>query len=110
MKRLNGASQRQSSIYGETWSNGFVQALYDADVVRDDLSKVKLTQAWDSGAYSRRLKTVASLISARIYRGTDRDVLFVDLSGWDHHAVSGRLARFMVRLPMLTLLHLGLGG
>ena len=110
MRGLNGASQLQSSIYGETWSNGFFQALYDADTVRDDLSKVKLTQTWDSGAYSRRLQTVASLISAHIYRGTDRDVLFVDLSGWDHHAVSARFVDFIARLPAFSSSYLGLGG
>jgi uncharacterized protein (DUF1501 family) len=88
MIELNGASQLQSSIYGETWSNGFVQALYDSDKVREELSKVELTQAWEGEDYTLRLKTAASLISSHVYRGTDREVIFVELGGWDHHEVS----------------------
>ena len=50
-----------------------------------------MTQAWEGSAYTGRLQTAASLISAHTYRGTDRDVIYVNLGDWDHHAVSVRL-------------------
>jgi uncharacterized protein (DUF1501 family) len=90
MTELNGATQLQSSIFGETWSSEFIQALYDSDKVREELAKVELTQAWEGEGYTRRLKTAASLISSHMYRGTDREVIFVELGGWDHHEVSFR--------------------
>jgi uncharacterized protein (DUF1501 family) len=88
MIELNGESQLQSSIYGETWSNGFVQALHDSNKFREDLSKVDLTQSWKGNDYTLRLKTAATLISSHNYRGTDREVIFVELGGWDNHQVS----------------------
>lgn len=90
MTELNGATQLQSSIFGETWSSEFIQALYDSDKVREELAKVELTQAWEGEGYTQRLKTAASLISSHMYRGTDREVIFVELGGWDHHEVSFR--------------------
>ncbi|KAI2512165.1 Protein of unknown function (DUF1501) [Fragilaria crotonensis] len=83
---LNGKPRLQSSIFGETWSNGLVQALYDTAKIREDLSSVKLQQAWVGDGYVSKMKTVANLLLSNVQRGSDREVMYVELGGWDHHA------------------------
>jgi uncharacterized protein (DUF1800 family) len=85
---LNGKPRLQSSIFGETWSAGIVQALYDTAKVREDLAVVKLKEAWVGDGYVSSMKTVANLLLSKTQRASDREVIYVELGGWDHHAVS----------------------
>jgi len=86
---LNEATETMhSGLFGETWSSRLQLALRDNEELVDVLSaSTELTQPFDGGSYSSELKTVASLIVAHERRGTDRDIFFVDLGGWDHHNV-----------------------
>lgn len=89
LDQLNGATKLQSSVYGETWSQGIQKALYDNKELLQALSttELKTTFASDS-TYSQKLKAVSTLIASHTQRGTDRDVFFVGLAGWDDHSVS----------------------
>lgn len=51
------------------------------------MENVKLTQDYDGvgGGYNSMIRTLNNIILTHKDRGSDRDVLFVDLGGWDHH-------------------------
>ena len=87
MNELNDATELQSSVFGETWSSRLNQALSQNEVLNEVLSTVQLTQSWVGGKYTERMKTASNVILSHGQRGDDRDVIFVELSGWDHHQV-----------------------
>jgi uncharacterized protein (DUF1501 family) len=84
--KLTNLTYLQSSIYGDTWSQRLQSALYDNKKLLDSLSGVSLSQTFPNTEFGVKLKSVASLISSHQQRGTDRDVFYVQLNYWDHHA------------------------
>lgn len=95
--QLNDATRLQSSVYGETWSNGIQKALDDNEKIRQALStsQLKTNFVIDSG-YAEKLRVVTTLIASRTERGTDRDVFFVGLPGWDDHSVSTQTSNYVM--------------
>lgn len=88
LEELNEATELHSSVFGETWSSKLDQALADNAQLTDVLSKTtNLTQSFVGEQYTERMKAVATMILSHKQRGTDRDVIFVKLGGWDHHQV-----------------------
>jgi uncharacterized protein (DUF1501 family) len=85
LSALNDATEMHSSLYGETWSQRLQKAVYDNESILNVLQKTKLVNSFVDTEYSSKLKAVATLIAAQELRGTDRDVFFLSLSGWDHH-------------------------
>jgi uncharacterized protein (DUF1501 family) len=86
--QLNDATELQSSVFGETWSQQLNQALFDNQVIAEALSSVDLVEEWIGNGYTDRMRTVSSLILSHTQRGTDRDVVYVEFNNWDHHSVS----------------------
>ena len=96
--RLNNATAFQSSVFGETWSRRLQKALFDNEVF-EAVKDTPLFTSFPDTDYSAELKTVATLIASRDQRGTDRDVFFLSLGGWDHHsALKSNLAENFVKL------------
>jgi len=85
LDELNEAVDIQSSLYGETYSKRLQKALFDNEVLVKSLEVTQLNEQFADTDYSSKLKPVATLISSHQLRGTDRDVFFVSLSGWDNH-------------------------
>jgi uncharacterized protein (DUF1501 family) len=94
IERLNGATNLHSSIFGETWSSALQRAISDSVLLGDAINGLEeddLKQDWDNASYSNKnalatkLETMIKLMITHDSRGTDRDVFFVDLPGWDHH-------------------------
>jgi uncharacterized protein (DUF1501 family) len=50
------------------------------------LQDVELTQDYSGGAYNGKIEALAQAILTHEARGSDRDVLYLELGGWDHHA------------------------
>lgn len=47
---------------------------------------MELTQEYAEGDYTlAKVETVSKLILTQEERGTDRDVIFLEVGGWDHH-------------------------
>lgn len=78
------------SFFGETWSVNLQRAIDDAARMKHVIDQVELTQDYtgneDNQKYMRTVKALANLILSNKYRGSDRDVLFATLGGWDMHA------------------------
>jgi uncharacterized protein (DUF1501 family) len=87
---LNKETEQHSSFFGETWSVHFQRAVEDSEELVSAVSRVNLTQAYPSDepgqAYIKKIKTLSNLILTQADRGYDRDVLFVELGSFDHHA------------------------
>jgi uncharacterized protein (DUF1501 family) len=88
LDQLNDSVELQSSLYGETYSKRLQKALFDNEALVEALATTQLTQQFPDGEYSAKLQSVATLISSHNQRGTDRDVFYASLGGWDNHQVS----------------------
>jgi uncharacterized protein (DUF1501 family) len=87
---LNDANMLQSSLYGETWSKVLQKAIFDNELILKALSSTQLMTTFSDHEYSSKLKVISSLIASHKQRGTDRDVFFLSLGGWDHHSALKR--------------------
>ena len=83
---LNNATALQSSVFGETWSNRLHSALFDNAVMVQALSTTRVNTTFPDTDYGKKLKIVSTLVDSHSQRGTDREVFFVELGGWDHHS------------------------
>lgn len=86
LDQLNNATSLQSSLFGETWSRRLQTALFDNEALVQALSTTQLATTFPDTEYGAKLKAVATLIASHNRRGTDREVFYVNLDGWDHHA------------------------
>ncbi|KAL7567214.1 hypothetical protein ACA910_021201 [Epithemia clementina (nom. ined.)] len=86
IESLNGVNHVSSNLFGELWSNAFVSALKENDLLVDALEDAEESNL-DCGFYrTQELLTVLQMIKARSARGSDRDMFFVPVDGWDHHS------------------------
>ena len=65
-----------------------MQAISDTERLKSALDGVQLTHEYDDDEYDYQLakiNTVSKLILTHQERGSDRDIIFLDVGGWDHH-------------------------
>lgn len=63
-----------------------MQAIGDTERLKVALDGVELTQAYGEDDYQlAKINTVSKLILTQQERGTDRDIIFLEVGGWDHH-------------------------
>ena len=65
-----------------------MQAISDTERLKSALDGVQLTQEYDDDEYDYQLakiNTVSKLILTHQERGSDRDIIFLEVGGWDHH-------------------------
>jgi uncharacterized protein (DUF1501 family) len=105
--QLNDAAVQQSSLYGETWSKFLQKAVFDNESILKTLSIAQLNTVFPETEFSLQLRVVTTLITSYKQRGTDQDVFFVKLSGWDQHsAMKSSLAEnFALLNDALTAFH-----
>jgi len=84
---LNAQTTLHSSLFGETWSQNVLKSITDSKQLADALENVQLTQDYTQSdfRYMKQIETVTGVILSHGDRGTDRDVIFLDMGGWDHH-------------------------
>ncbi len=79
-----------------------VQGLGENAFLYELLEKVTLnTEFTDSNDFSSQLETVAKMMKTKDGRGTDRDIFYVELPGFDTHADFNR--RFGILLQSVNL-------
>jgi uncharacterized protein (DUF1501 family) len=107
LKQLNKETESQSSLYGEIWSENLNKALNDNEAILQALSITKLNNTFPTTDYASKLRVVSSLIGSHKQRGTDRDVFYLNMGGWDHHSeMKDGLSSNFVRLnEALTVFH-----
>ena len=85
-KRLNKTTKLGSGLLGETWANTLFQALDDNELLFEALSSVELSTSFPDTKLGDQFESIATLIKTRDARGTDRDIFYADLRGFDSHA------------------------
>lgn len=88
LETLNDATELQSSLFGETWSSRLTKALADSELISEFLDNVTLTETWATDTTSKKFRTASDIILTHKDRATDRDAIYLELGGWDHHSVS----------------------
>jgi uncharacterized protein (DUF1501 family)/uncharacterized protein (DUF1800 family) len=107
VSELNSKQDAFSSIYSETWSDVFLKGIDESDKLAEDIEKdtIKLDDIiWqivpEEDRVYRSFQTLSKLIQTRTDRNVDRDVLSLEIGGWDHHdATKASLAE---KLPVLN--------
>ena len=86
MADLNGNFTATSGIFGELWSQKFVDSEQYTDAYTDVLDAVTVASSFGNGRVGRQLEMVTKVIKARVGRGVNRDAFHVEVGGFDHHA------------------------
>uniref|UniRef100_A0A7S4JHS0 DUF1501 domain-containing protein n=1 Tax=Paramoeba aestuarina TaxID=180227 RepID=A0A7S4JHS0_9EUKA len=102
---LNKLTNITSSLYGESWSDVFINAIAENNRIKEalDVSSSELAGNWTPAtSIESQLAMVARLIRAHdsIYREAERDVFYVELGGWDTH--DDVLERFDARIDIVA--------
>lgn len=82
---LNGKMESNTGMYGDHWSQSFIDGVSKTAQIRAALDGVSLNEEY-SGSTGKRLKMVSQLIKARVVRGVNRDAFHVFLGGFDTHS------------------------
>ena len=96
-RNLNAMSENNTGIYGDHWSQAFIDGANRTAEIRTALANsMAATVNSFSGSAGDRLKMVSKLIRTRELRGVNRDAFHVFLHGFDTHgnmasAVNGLL-------------------
>jgi hypothetical protein len=92
VSQLNAKTANFSSFFGETWSETLVAGMYQAERVTEQLDAATLGGHWPGGTEDeavpelvQKLSLISKLIQTHELRGTDRDLFYTSLGGWDHH-------------------------
>lgn len=85
LPKLHNKTLAQSPMFGETWSDALIKSLGSNKALKTEFDKVTLSTTFGSSYLSRQLETVAKLIKTRSIRGTDVDVFYVEIGGFDTH-------------------------
>eukprot|EP00934_Nitzschia_sp_Nitz4_P007090 Nitzschia sp. Nitz4//scaffold25_size161228//48616//54500//NITZ4_002422-RA/size161228-snap-gene-0.22-mRNA-1//-1//CDS//3329544562//7080//frame0 len=84
--QLNDGTKLQSGVFAETWSAKLLKAISDAGTLAGVFNEVDLSQQYEAGdGYQSKMQVVANTILTQSAMGVDRDIIFVQMGGWDHH-------------------------
>ena len=102
---LNKKGKSTNSLYGETWSSVFINAITENERIKKALESPEsdLMTDWGStNGIERQLQMAARLIraSSSSFRNVERDVFYVELGGWDTH--SDVLERLESRMSLVS--------
>lgn len=81
---LNGATESNSGMYGNHWSQKFIDSANKTGRLID-LMNFETETSFTGDSFSKQLKTVAKMIFKHEERGVDRDAFYIFLGGFDHH-------------------------
>jgi len=104
VRNINKATNIGSGLFAETWGSLLSDGIGENELLFDALDSATLQQTFTDDNYlSRQFAAVAKLIKTRDVRGTDRDIFYVEQTGFDTH---GDLLLFFDDLT--TILNQGL--
>jgi cullin-associated NEDD8-dissociated protein 1 len=76
-----------TGLYGAVWSSQLKTALNQTEELFELLLNSPVQDAdFADTRLGKRFQVIAQMIEAREERGVSRDLFFVSLNGWDHHA------------------------
>jgi uncharacterized protein (DUF1501 family) len=86
VKELNKATEIGSNVFSEVWAQKITQTLSDNDLLITELAGASLEYAFPRQHLGRQMSTIAKLIKTRSARGTDRDMFYASMGGFDTHS------------------------
>jgi uncharacterized protein (DUF1501 family)/uncharacterized protein (DUF1800 family) len=86
IKLVNNANALGSSLYGETWSNLLFQALGENKLLFDALTETELDTDFPESHLGHQFESISRLVKSKDVRGTDRDVFYAEIGGFDTHS------------------------
>jgi uncharacterized protein (DUF1501 family) len=86
IKVLNNANKLGSSLFGDAWSSLLVQALGENKLLYDAITSTSLAAEFPDTWLAQELEVVAKMIKTKNIRGSDRDIFYVDIGGFDTHS------------------------
>jgi len=84
IRDLNGATKEDSGFFAETWSSTLVDSLAQNEELYEALESTSTTNSFPSTSIGQQLETISKLM--KLDRGTDRDIFFLSMGGYDNHA------------------------
>ena len=84
IRDLNGATTSNSGFFAETWSSSLVDSLAQTRELYEALQASSTTHTFPASSIGQQLATVSKLM--KLDRGTDRDVFFLNMGGYDTHS------------------------
>lgn len=85
VKNINTMTTTKSGLFGETWSSFLHDSLAENKLLHNILEDISIDSEFPDTHLGNQLKIVAKLIKTAKERGTDRDVFYVELGGFDSH-------------------------
>ncbi len=86
IKLLNNANNIGSSYFGDTWSELLTQSLGENKLLYDAITSTSLNTLFSDTWLSQELEVVAKMIKKNDVRGSERDIFYVDMGGFDTHS------------------------
>jgi len=84
VKDLNNGTETQSSVFGEMWSDEMLRAINENAILKQ-AEQETLTATFPTTNAGKQFSMTARLLKAHTKRGTDRDVFYIDVGGYDNH-------------------------
>jgi len=88
---------KNSSMYGQTWSEVFLRGIDEANFLRDALAETTLGSNWPTSSKEEdsfdhrvppsvlKVAMIARMMQSHSARGSERDIFYTEIGGWDHH-------------------------
>jgi uncharacterized protein (DUF1501 family) len=86
IKVLNNANRLGGNLFGDAWSSLLVRSLNENKLLYDAITNTKLNTEFPDRWLAQQMEVVAKMIKTKNVRGSDRDIFFVDLGGFDTHS------------------------
>ena len=83
---LNGDTTPASGVFGDWYSDTFVQSISRNQLLYDTLSEMETIVKFPTSGIGRQLSMVSKMIDSRHTRGSDADFFFTSTGGWDTHS------------------------
>jgi len=85
---LNSQGEIDSSLFSEQWSSNLVQGIAETRLTVDIFNQFETSTNFPSDAISTKFESAATWIKSRSERNVERELIFIEYPGWDHHDIT----------------------
>jgi len=85
---LNSLGEIDSSLFSEQWSSNLVQGISETRLAADIYRQFETSTNFPTDAISKKFESAATWIKSRAERNVERELIFIQHPGWDHHDVN----------------------
>lgn len=85
---LNSIGEIDSSLFSEQWSSNLVQGIAETRLAVDIYNEFDTSANFPTDAIGNKFKSAATWIKSRTERSVERELIFIQHPGWDHHDIN----------------------